>query len=646
VKIAKNPSVKCLTLIACSTGVGTFLIQSAYSASANVVLAVSQSGSPVAGSGTVTYQIAASNTGTAYSGGFTVQASVPTDTTVTKAQAGDASCTGPAWPCTAGEDLYWDTSLEAGATTTLQFSAQLEKTPPKDGTVIATSVVTSIKTLAAVNEQSLVRSVGGVNVGISCPAVAVASPGVLSCTLEYSNTSTSTIQGTLRYTFPSSLKVTAVTSGGSVGSGSVTWGSLSLASGSSGYQTVNLTVPAGLAVGTILPQTAQLQPSTAGVIGATAGTEAFVASTNALDMGVSATPDPVVAGETVTYSIHISNPTASYTGGFYVYASVPNYTTVTEAQAGDASCTGPTWPCTAGEELYWGTNLEAGASETRQFSAQVASGTVAPPVGSLLATTVTTGIGGSAVGEALVGSAGPELVLTAPEQVAAGGTYTYTLTYGNASGSTDATDLTMAVPVGTTFVSASSGGTLSEGVVTWKAISLAAGQSVSQQLTVKAPASAATVVSAAANVINATTFASYTRGTADTVIESTNSVDIVAKVSPDPVAAGQPVTYKITLSNPTASYTGGFYVYASVPNYTSVTEAQAGDASCTGPTWPCTAGEELYWGTNLEAGASQTRQFSAQVASGTVAPPAGSLLATTVTTGIGGSAVAVTATIK
>jgi hypothetical protein len=54
----------------------------------------------------------------------------------------------------------------------------------------------------------------------------------------------------------------------------------------------------------------------------------------------------------------------------------------------------------------------------------------------------------------------------------------------------------------------------------------------------------------------------------------------------------------------------------------------------------------LYWDSPLAAGASSTLQFSAQVASGTAAPPAGSLLATTVTTGIGGSAVAVTATIK
>jgi uncharacterized repeat protein (TIGR01451 family) len=133
VTIAKKLSAKFLTIIACFMGVGVLLIQTAHSASANVVLAVSQSGSPVAGSGTVTYQISLSNTGNAGSGGFTVQASVPVDTTVSQAQAGNGTCTGP-WPCTAGEELYWDTQLSAGATATLQFSAQVLKTPPKDGT--------------------------------------------------------------------------------------------------------------------------------------------------------------------------------------------------------------------------------------------------------------------------------------------------------------------------------------------------------------------------------------------------------------------------------------------------------------------------------------------------------------------------------
>jgi hypothetical protein len=286
--------------------------------------------------------------------------------------------------------------------------------------------------------------------------------------------------------------------------------------------------------------------------------------------------------------------------------------------------------------LTWNFGLPAGTEATLQFSAQVASGT---PPGTLLATTVTTGIGGSAVGEVLVGTAGPQLALTAPEQVAAGGTYVYTLTYGNAGSTTDPAELVMALPVGTTFVSASSGGTLKGGVVSWPALSLAAGQSASEQLTVTAPANPAAVISATANLINATTSISYTRSTAETAIGSTNAVEIAVSATPDAVEAGQTVTYSIHLSNPTANYTGGFYVRASVPNGTTVTAAQAGGAGCTGPTWPCTAGEALTWNFGLQAGTETTLQFSAQVASGT---PAGSLLTSTVTTGIGGSAVSAT----
>jgi hypothetical protein len=74
---------------------------------------------------------------------------------------------------------------------------------------------------------------------------------------------------------------------------------------------------------------------------------------------------------------------------------------VTEAQAGGASCQGdyPNWPCTAGEELFWEPNIAPGAKVTFKFSALVASGTAAPPAGSLLTTTVTTTrLGGSALG--------------------------------------------------------------------------------------------------------------------------------------------------------------------------------------------------------------------------------------------------------
>lgn len=65
---------------------------------------------------------------------------------------------------------------------------------------------------------------------------------------------------------------------------------------------------------------------------------------------------------------------------------------------------------------------------------------------------------------------------SAPPTVASGSTLTYTITYGN-SGSQNATNVVIrdTVPTGTTFVSATNGGTLSGGVVTWNVGTVNAG---------------------------------------------------------------------------------------------------------------------------------------------------------------------------
>ncbi|HKB07864.1 MAG TPA: fibronectin type III domain-containing protein, partial [Candidatus Polarisedimenticolia bacterium] len=84
---------------------------------------------------------------------------------------------------------------------------------------------------------------------------------------------------------------------------------------------------------------------------------------------------------------------------------------------------------------------------------------------------------------------GPVLTIAAtdaPDPVAAGGNLTYTLSYSN-TGSANATGVVIAdtVPVNTTFVSATGGGTLSGGVVTWSPGNLAAGASGSVQMVVR-----------------------------------------------------------------------------------------------------------------------------------------------------------------
>jgi uncharacterized repeat protein (TIGR01451 family) len=95
----------------------------------------------------------------------------------------------------------------------------------------------------------------------------------------------------------------------------------------------------------------------------------------------------------------------------------------------------------------------------------------------------------------LVGGSGepapPTLSVTdAPDPVAAGGTITYTLTYSN-SGTTNLTGVVIQdrLPSDTSFVSATAGGALSNGLVTWTIGALSAGASGSVQMTVRVAAS-------------------------------------------------------------------------------------------------------------------------------------------------------------
>src|SRR5207244_7133118 len=74
----------------------------------------------------------------------------------------------------------------------------------------------------------------------------------------------------------------------------------------------------------------------------------------------------------------------------------------------------------------------------------------------------------------------------APDPVNAGGSITYTLSYSN-TGNANASGVvvTDTIPANTTFVSATAGGTLAAGVVTWNIGALNVGSSSSVQLMVQ-----------------------------------------------------------------------------------------------------------------------------------------------------------------
>src|SRR5206468_7027655 len=99
----------------------------------------------------------------------------------------------------------------------------------------------------------------------------------------------------------------------------------------------------------------------------------------------------------------------------------------------------------------------------------------APTAGAAITTTVTSS---------------PVLAISkgdAPDPVSAGSNITYTLSYSD-TGNANATGvvITDTIPANTTFVSATAGGTLAAGVVTWSLGIVSAGSAGSVQLVVRA----------------------------------------------------------------------------------------------------------------------------------------------------------------
>jgi len=139
----------------------------------------------------------------------------------------------------------------------------------------------------------------------------------------------------------------------------------------------------------------------------------------------------------------------------------------------------------------------------------------------------------------------------APDPVAAGGTITYTLAYAN-TGNTGATGVILsdAVPANTTFVSATVGGALSAGVVTWSIGALAAGGSGSVQLVVRvnSPLPSGTIITNGTYSIDAVETAPTVGASISTTTTVTPTVTSVIEMTSNSTFLLEPGTQNIQVT--------------------------------------------------------------------------------------------------
>jgi uncharacterized repeat protein (TIGR01451 family) len=305
-------------------------------------------------------------------------------------------------------------------------------------------------------------------------------------------------------------------------------------------------------------------------------------------------PDPVLLGELLTYTLSIDNAGPSDATGVQVADNLPAGVTFESATASQGTCAE-----SAGEVTCALGTLASGESAT------VAIGVRAQSVGSVENTaTVSSAVfdpsssGNSATSTTTVEPAA-DLSITktdSPDPVLLGELLTYTLTVANA-GPSDATgvQVTDNLPAGVTFESATaSQGSCSEasGTVTCALGTLASGESAGIEIQIR-PQSEGTITNTAEVTSDAfDPVSSDNSSSAVTTVTPGADLSLTKTDSPDPVAVGEPLTYTLSAHNAGPSSATGVQVTDDLPagvTFESTTPSQ-GACQEAGGTVTCALG--------------------------------------------------------
>lgn len=564
-------------------------------------LSISKTGSPnpVTAGGTLTYTISVSNAGPNPATNVTVLDTLPTGLS-------NISAAGTGWGCTvSGLSVSCiKTSLAIGAAPNITITA---KAPSEGGTISNTASVTATE-----NDPFISN-----NTTLLTPVITTVNASS-DLTITKTGTATVTAGGTVTYT------VTAVNNGPSTATGvqvtdTLPSGVTFVSATGSGWtcltpvgMVVTCNLAGSLAVGSSPAITITVTaPTTGGVITNNASVSGSVPDPNAGNNTASApttvyaladisltfvdSPDPVIAGTNLTYTLTAANIGPSPATNLAVTQNLPPNMNYVSAVGTGWTCTHPSTyvvSCTTINPLPSGSSAPAiavvvtpieGGSMTSTASA-TASENDPVTTNNINKTATTTVTASSDLSIA-------KTDLTDP--VTTGGSLTYLLTVTN-NGPSTASSLSVTdnlVPAGVTYVSASGTGwtcSQSVGLVTCTRASLTYNTSSSITLNVTAPSTAGMIsntasVSSAVNDPVSGDNSSTQITTVNAPSGSSADISITKTDSPDPVAiVGDNVTYTIIVTNNGPNTATGVTVTDTLNSLTYVPALST--PTCTGTT--------------------------------------------------------------
>jgi uncharacterized repeat protein (TIGR01451 family) len=556
---------------------------------ADLALSTVATPSSVFAGNNVTYTQTITNNGPAVATGVSFTEPIPANTTFSSVSA-------PAgWTCTVTASVTCtNPSMAVGATTDIVVIVNVASTVAA-GTITANSSVTAT-TLdpTAANNSTTVATPVTVACDLAVTNSGSPNPVAAGANITYtqvvtnsgpSNCSTATFNEALpaNTTF---VSVAVVTTGGGTwtcpNASPVACTNPSVPPGSTGTITAVYKVNAGTAAGTIITDTATVattsRDTSPGNNSATVTIDVAGAAQADLSVTNSATPNPVTAGNNITYTQSVIN-------GGPVAANAPVFTETLPVNTTAVSLTGPAgWTCvlaslTCTDTTTMAANTTANFTFVIKVNAGVASGSTITQTDSVASTTLdpNNGNNSASINVQVGGSADLSVTNTPnPVPVQAGNNITYTQLVTNTGPSTATTvSLTETQPANTTGVSLTgpAGWICTLATLTCTNPSLAPGTPATITFVVKVTAgtAAGTAINETANVSSAITDPNSANNTATAadVVATLLQADLVAanSASPTTVAAGANVSYTQSVTNDgPAAATGASFTQTTPPN--------------------------------------------------------------------------------
>lgn len=529
---------------------------------------------PVAAGANITYTQVVTNNGPSAADTATLVQAVPTGTTFVSISAPAGwTCTTPGVGSTGNVVC---STLSMTGSTAATFSMVVKVTAgTTSGTVITdtATVSSSVSDPNSANNTASAATVVGTTTQAEMTVTNVASPNPVAAGSNITYTQTATNVGAVAATNPTLTETTppnttfqsisaptgtTCTTPPVGGTGTITCTAPSAPAGTSGTVTVIVQVAAGTASGTVISDTATVNATNQGLGSNSAVATDVVSSAAQVDLTLATvgTPLTVFAGNNINYTETVTNGGPSAATGVSLTESIPNTTVVSASAPAGWTCTTTVTTVTCTDP-----SLASGASVNIPVVVSVAASDTTTPItatSTLSATNAatTSNMFNTPVTEAC------DLAVTntgTPNPVAAGGVITYTQVVTNTGPSNCSTaTFTEPFPTNTTFTSltpaagwtCTTTGTVS---CTNPAIAVGSTSTFTVKMTVAAGASAGTLITDTATVGTTTRNTNMTNTSASVVIPVAGATQADLTVtnsgSPNPVSAGQSVTYTQSVTN-------------------------------------------------------------------------------------------------